>query len=160
MRKYKIVKRVLFIVLFLYLFLLLGKNMVYLKSKIFSYPYEKVEARITDIVLKYNRFFNMRTEVVYTYKGKQEKMQMFYTIGDIQGDKIYLLLSGDKLSRNHFVFDWADLQCIVLIGALIYLIDRKCKQLHYQAAIKYAKKLHERQLVKEDDKVAGKWTKY
>ncbi len=153
MRKYKIIKRVLYIILFLYLLLLLGKNINYLKSKFFSSSYEKVEARITNIDMKYNRFFNLRTEVAYTYKGKQEKLQIFYKIGDAQDDKICLLFSGDKISRNQFIFDWADLQCIILIMLIIYFIDKKCKEIHYQAAIKYAKKLYERK-VKENDKAA------
>lgn len=154
MKKYKILKRVLFVILFLYLLLLLGKNIDYLKSKLFSSSYEKVEARITNIDMEYNRFFNLRTEVVYTYKGKQEKLQTFYKIGDAQDDKICLLFSGDKISRNQFIFDWADLQCIVLIVLIIYFIDKKCKEIHYQAAIKYAKKLHKRNLIEENDKAA------
>lgn len=134
----------------LYVFVLFGKNMDFLKSKFSTYPYEKTEARITDIAMRYNHFFNLKTEVTYTHSGSQEKVQIYHMIGDVMGQKVSLILSDNKVVRNCFVLDWADLYCIVLMGIMIYLINRKCKETHYQAAIKYAQKLYKRQLRKED----------
>lgn len=150
MKKYKVIRRMLFILLLLYIFLLLGKNMDFFKKKLLLYPYEKVEARITNVIPMHNRIFNLRTEVVYIYRGKQETAQVYYMIGDAVGQKVWLILSDNKIARNCFIFSWADLQCIVMIGILIYYINMKYKEFHYQAAMRYAKKLYERQLSKED----------
>lgn len=153
MKKYIVIRRILFIFLLLYIILLFGKNINFLKSTLLKYPYEKVEAEITDIFPMYNRSMNLKTEIVYSYGGRQETVQVYYTMGDAVGKKVSLLLSDNKIARNCFVFSWADLQCIVLMGVLIFLIHKKYMKLHYQAAIEYSKKLYQRQSDKED--IAG-----
>lgn len=143
---------------------MLAKNFHFFQSRFYSDSYEKVEARITDIIVRNNRVFNLRTEVQYTYKGHDETAQIFYMIGDTSksyqiGDttnqKIWLMISDDgNITRNHFVFDWADLFLIVVLGLNIFVINKKEKELSYQAAAKYAKKLYERQLKKEDSDIS------
>lgn len=163
MKKYKVIKRIFFILWILIIIIMLAKNFNFFKSRFYPDSYEKVEARITDIIVRHNRVFNLRTEVQYSYKGHEETAQIFYTIGDTTksyqignaaNQKIWLMISDDgNITRNNFVFDWADLFLIVVLGLNIFVINKKEKEIRYQAAAQYAKKLYERQSEKEDSDI-------
>lgn len=148
MKTYKVIRKILCILLLVFIFILLGKNFDFFKSKFAPESYDRVEARITDITMRYNHFFNLKTEVTYIYQGYEKKTNTYYIIGDSIGENVWLILSNDKIIRNHFVFDWADLNCIVLLGLILYVINKKYKENRLQAVAQYAKKLNQRQIKK------------
>ena len=126
MKKYKVIKRKFYILLILIMVILFARNINYFKSRFYPSSYEKVEARITDIIVRHKRVYNLKTEVKYIYKGQEETAQIIYMIGDAENQKIWLMISDDgNIARNHFVFDWAELILIVALGLNIFMINKK-----------------------------------
>lgn len=150
-KKILYLKRIIAMMAIIQIIFLFWKN-IGLVSRNFM-PYEVVEAKIVDIKPTYNNVLNFKTKVLFFYNGKQESMELYHTLGDKYGKLINIMVfDNGKITRLKLTLSHGDIICILFYLLLYFQVSKQYRNKRQQAAIIYARKLHERQ-TEEDNSV-------